>query len=232
MKKCVRCFVTYEDDSRTHCIYCDSGLMYASAVDALFTKEKKIFKAKVQREGGSDSSERVEYLMGSYFRSRSFLFSYLFHRQEYKIGNKFRRFLIEPLRMTSFLKIPWVLVDLVDTLFFRMLYGGYCPVCQCKIRMFLRENLHPKTECDYNKEYTQVIQQIRNGEIAKNEFGFRISGAEKKKKGLKSAYYDLCEKRNPFERITDVLTILFSITIIIAGIASLAMPYINDYYGF
>lgn len=231
MKKCPKCQIVYHTEFRTTCLYCDCGLVSVDVYDGLraIGEGESEYERSIDR--GAIGFEYLQYLLGSYFRIRSMPFYYMFSRQEYKKGEKYRRLLVQPLNYTAAIKIPWIFVNLIDTIFFRIFYHEYCPDCGYKYFRVAGEG-HDPDECAYNKEYTAIVEAIRNGGIVKDEMKFRRESQEKIKQGKRSAYKDLCSRKTKFEFFLDVATITFSIGIIHYAIARSIMPIFAKVYQF
>lgn len=232
MKKCVRCQIIFHNDHRLYCLYCDSSLQAAST-DEIFqlgagTKAiEKVMKSKELM-----TPERLQHLAGSYFKTKSISFFYGFCRNQLKMGRDFKRFLVQPIDFSFVIKIPWVFVDLADSVAFRLMYTGYCDKCQWKYKRFTERDVHSEDDCLYNREYTTILNDILNGEIVRNEAQFEQSSQERIQQGKRSAYRDLCSRKKDFETFTDIVGALISISIIIYILARLTMPMFGAIYDF
>ena len=113
MRKCLRCQIIFHSDQRLNCLYCDTRLSDAdfgeiargtSPKERIFQKEENI------------KHVRMEYLVGSYFKNKTFSFLYNFSRNELKLGKEFKRFFIQPIDFTSVIKIPWIVINIIDSI--------------------------------------------------------------------------------------------------------------------
>ena len=231
MKKCVRCQIIYHADARNYCLYCDTQLMDAS-FDEIFTISAETDAlGKMVKSEESITHGRMEQFVSSYFRTKTFSFLYAFNRNEFKISKEFKRFFVQPIDFAVIIKIPWMVIDLVDSLFVRLFYGGFCPECNWKYRNLLSKG-HAKQECDYNKEYSSILEQILNGGIVHSEDKFAAEALQKVKEGKRSAYYNLCSRRKTIESLLDISTILASLGLIVFIITKLTMPIFGAIYDF
>ncbi len=224
MKKCVRCQIDYEDDSRVRCLYCDSKLM-DGRLDRLFRSatETQVIN-KLIAEDHRINHERVEHLIGSYFRSKSFSFLYAFNRQQYKMGKRFKRIFVQPLDFSTIIRLPWFAINLLDSIVLRLFFRTYCPQCDFKCKKFLGQTFHTKEECSYNQEYSRILNEIMTGSIILNESRYKRQMFKKLQAGERSAYFDLCSKKRDFEIFIDMVVILISIALIIYVFIQLIMP--------
>ena len=239
MKECPRCKIVFLLEERLRCLYCDTLLMKAdkseiSKVDSAMTEEFVTTQEHpierllaIYKEGGHG---RMQYLVGSYFKARTFHFMYVFSRNEFKWGREYQRLLIQPLNFSVFLTIPWVLVNLIDSLFFRMIYNGYCPKCRWKYRKFISTGEHRFDECGYNREYITVVQDILTGNISRKEAEHKKFALQKTKLGQRSAYHDLCKGKDFFSGWLDVASIWFSISLIFLLIVCLTLPLVVRWF--
>jgi len=186
--------------------------------------EETPLSEKGVRDRDSFTHDHMRYIIGSYFRLQTFHFLYCFSRNEFKMGPDYKRFWIQPLNFTSILMLPWVLVDIVDSLFFRLIYTGYCKECNWKY--IGRDVPHNPQQCAYNKEYTALINEILTGHIARSEEGFQKQAMAKIKEGQHSAYVDLRGRKSKYEGVLDVACIWFSCGLIVYGIVVVLFPLV------
>lgn len=224
MRKCLNCQLVFYGEDRYECPYCNSTLGEASAED--------VQGAKVSKTPESADHERLVHFIGSYFRAKSFAFIYRLSRHELKIGKSFTRFFIYPLHFGFAIKLPWLVIDLLDSLFFRVIYTGFCGQCGWKHQKITGGLAHTPQECDYNKEYTQILGDILTGEIVRTEEKFQRQAQEKIQAGKKSAWHDLSHRGASFELAFDVIAILISLGLMIFGVVQLAMPIFGMLYDF
>lgn len=227
MKKCQRCKIVFHRAERTRCLYCDGLLLTVGKDDTVTTELPVQDTALIEmlvKDKESMSQENVRHIISSYFKSRTFQFLYKFSHNEMKMGDTYKRFLVQPLNGSSFFMIPWVVVSIFDSLFFRLVYRSYCPTCKWK---FAGSGVrHDPKECSYNREYVLVINAVLSGHIARLEETFEFQAMGKLKRGERSAYFDLCARKNPYEGFIDTVCVWFSIGVIIYIIVALAFPWV------
>ena len=234
MKKCPRCKIVFYLEERTHCLYCDTLLSTVTRDDTPpiestqgiggIKVEQTILK-KVLRDSQIEAYGRMQYMMGSYFRSRTLHFMYQFSRSHFRMGRGFSRFFVQPLNATSFLTLPWVFYNFLDSLYFRMAYSsGYCLKCGWKYKQVSRKQVHDPVECEYCQEYTNIFKEVSSGNIAKTEREFKRVAAIKIASGKRSAYHDLCSSKSPLSAFVDVMGIWFTICLYLLLIVILVMP--------
>ena len=234
MKECPRCKITFHLDDRTRCLYCDSLLV---AVD----EDKTNLNAavgdlgmlgiavepvlqRVVNEHGIEAHTRLQFIIASYFRTRTFHFMYAFSRNHFKMGARFDRYLVQPFNLTSFLLLPWLAINLVDSVICRFIYTKYCTKCGWKFYRTESNGEHLHRECEYNREYKEVIDAILTGSIVQREKEFKQLGLMKRHAGRRSAYWDMCRRRDFFSSILDVTCIWFSICLWILLVIYLVFP--------
>ena len=118
--------------------------------------------------------------------------------------------------------IPWVVINVVDSLFFHLSYRRYCPTCKWKYAG--RHDRHDPKECAYNREYTLVINAILTGFIARIEPTFHAQAMAELKRGQRSAYLELCAHKNRHEKAWDIASICFSCGLIAWAILAVFIP--------
>lgn len=233
MRKCRRCDIVFHSDKRLNCLYCDSRLM---DVDAEAVVVQKFDEATDQQPDKKEKKavlhERMQYLVGSYFRTKTLSFLYDFSRNELKRGEKFRRFLVQPLNFTFIIKLPWLFADIIDSLFFRFLYAGYCPECGWKFKKTSQKSKHSPDECEYNREYAKVLAEILNGGIVRSERDFEEVAHKLAEGGKSSAYHDLCTAKRPYGPTMDIITILVSVAAILYFLTVWIAPIFSRMYDF
>ncbi|MDP2653011.1 MAG: hypothetical protein Q8Q08_03160 [Candidatus Omnitrophota bacterium] len=229
MKKCIRCDVVFQFNDRTHCIYCDALLITVSeatagaALGAISSGAELI--SKLVKDKGRTWRSRSEYIIGSYFRTRTFRFMYFFSRNEFKLGKGYPRILIQPLSAVSFLSLPWVLYNIADSVIFWFRHSGYCEKCKCKYVPKPGLIGHETNECEYNREYFAIVTDILNGRITQTEERYYKEGAEKFWQGRRSAYLDLCKNKEGKEAFWDILSIWFSVCVILTALVWITLPW-------
>jgi len=220
-------------DERSRCLYCETLLMTVNREEAAsmsdhggigrFQVANNIIK-RILKDWQVEDHGRMQYLISSYFRARTLQFMYAFSRNDFKRGKGIKRALIQPLTMYSFLTIPWVIFNFIDTMFFKMIYNGYCEKCGWKYVQRMGNEGHSPTECEYSQEYAAIIDSILSGKIARNEAGFKRLAVEKIASGKRSAYNDLCAEKDVLASILDVMCIWFSVVLILGGLVALVFP--------
>lgn len=247
MKKCNRCKIVFHNDERLRCLYCDSSLLVVDHDDTLGFRDEDDFDPNLV--GGDIKREvsvlkqvlydwelaeylRAQYVIGTYFKVRTFKFMYQFSRNHFKMGKDYKRLLVQPLNLTSFLMLPWVVVDLLDSLYIRLSYNAYCSKCGWKFHQIHATQMHDALECEYNLEYSRIVREILNGNLNKTEGLIKESAYKKVRSGKRSAYKDLCSARSAFGWIPDVLCIWFSILVLMITIVVLVFPLFLDFATF
>ncbi len=236
VKRCPRCDVVFHLNERTRCLYCDcflvtgerGGHTQTGMVSAMtqMKADRRVINL-ILKDRGIEGLGRLQRVVSDFFRTRSFHFIYRFSRQEFRIGQDFRRALIQPLNITSFLTIPWVVWNLIDSVVVRVLWNGYCGKCRCKFRKVREKQEHDPRDCAYAREYAMVIDSILTGKICEDERKFRDLARQKEREGLPSAYRELCEERRYFSPLLDIITIWFSISLIILAAVIVAFPRVS-----
>lgn len=240
MKKCSRCKIVFHNDERQRCLYCDTNLLTVDKDDTLGFRDNKDFDPNLV--GGNIKREvtvlkevlnewemgeylRAQYVVGTYFKVRTFKFMYAFSRNHFIMGRNYKRTLVQPLNITSFLVIPWVIFNLLDSLFIRLTYNAYCSKCGWKFRQVHATQLHNPTECTYNQEYSRIVNEILSGNVNKTEGQLKEDAYRKFRSGQRSAYKDLCSRRSGMGWIMDVMCIWFSILMLMVILIIMAMPF-------
>ncbi len=244
MKKCPRCQCVYHMDERSRCLYCDTMLLStdrdsearsrARIEEAGFSMARALVKKLLGSRHLEDHAHK-EFLVGTYFKTRTFSFMYAFSRNEYKIGKTYKRFLIQPLTLYSLFMLPWIVYDFIDSVIFRLTYNSYCEKCGCKFIRYLGEKVHNPDECEYNQEFALVVDNIVTGRIAEEEPKLRWRAEQKLKEGKKSAYKDLCASKTSWSSVWDIVCIWFSISliviIVVVGVLPRAIKVIRHFGG-
>lgn len=237
MKKCSRCRIVFHDDSRQRCLYCDTSLLTVEKDDTAGFQDEKSFDpnlgkptSPVLREILKDwqVSEflRVQYMIGTYFKVRTFKFLYSFSRNQFRMGQDYKRMLAQPLNITSFLTIPWVVVNVLDSFFIRLSYNAYCPTCGWKFRQVHATQVHDPEECEYNQEFSRIVNDIVSGAITKTEGRIKQDAYKKIQAGKRSAYKDLCSRRTGTGWVVDVLCVWFSIMMVLSVVVGVTLPFV------
>ncbi|MFA5059158.1 MAG: hypothetical protein WC676_00825 [Candidatus Omnitrophota bacterium] len=232
MKKCDRCDIVFHSGSRLTCLYCDSILFEVEASEALKIQEKTLFKKQIDKTQKASNQDHAQYLVGSYFRARSFAFMYSFSRNQLKMGKAFKRFLIQPINFSFVIRIPWLVINLLDSMMIHMEYQKYCAKCDWKYRSSFDEKTHLAQECEFNQEYTSILNRILTGDIVKDEELIEKAAQEKLKLGKRSAYFQLCSRKNTTESVLDIFIILFSMSLIVYVVVKTFMPIFGNIYDF
>lgn len=239
MKKCNRCKIVFHSDERLRCLYCDTSLMTVDRDDTVGFRDEKDFDpnlvggdikrgVSVLKQVLSDweLSEflRAQYVIGTYFKVRTFKFSYDFSRNHFKMGKDYKRLLVQPLNLTSFLMLPWVIMNFLDSLYIRLSYNAYCTKCGWKFHQVHATQIHDPLECEYNLEYSRIVREILNGNLNKTEGLIKESAYKKIRSGKRSAYKDLCSSRSALGWVVDVLCIWLSILVLMVVAVILVLP--------
>jgi hypothetical protein len=225
----MRCNIVFHWAKRMRCLYCDTLLITVDKDDtetSLALEGVKNIMATVVKDRNLFGHGRMQYIMGSYFRIRTFQFMYRFSRNELKVGKDNRRFLVQPLNFSWFLMLPWVIINFFDSIVFHLIYNGYCEKCGWKFNKLGGHAEHEPKVCAYNQEYTAIIEDIFSARITKTEERFQEQATEKIGHGLRSAYHDLCEPERVSSRFLDILSILISIVVVMYLAIFLVTPMI------
>ncbi len=219
-------------DERARCLYCDTILVTTDRQEE--AKKSPAFLAGFSIAQGivrklfvgraSDNHARTQFLIGNYFKIRTFSFMYTFSRNEYKMGRTYQRALIQPLSVYSFFLIPWVVYNILDTIFFRLTYNTYCEKCQCKFIRYAGQKEHNPDECEYNREYSAVVNDIVSGRITETESNLKWLAGKKIQAKKKSAYRDLCAGEKGWQPVMDVMCIWFSICLVVITLVLALFP--------
>ncbi len=224
MLKCINCQLVFHNGYLLKCPSCNGNLTQASALEA-----QGATPAKFQ---GSVDLGKLIHFVGSYFQAKSFTFQYSLSRCELKIGRGFSRFFVYPLDLGFLVRLPWLLVNIFDSLFFRFIYKGFCEKCGWKYPKLTGGLAHDSDECDYHKEYTAILSSIVSGKISYDAQTFKAYAEKKRLAGKKSAWYDLLHRNQNFELSVDLISLLLSIGLFVFGVVRLAMPIFGMMYDF
>jgi len=238
MKKCNRCRIVFHDDTRQRCLYCDTNLLTVERDDTIGFQNDKDFDPNLM--GGAQGSSpvlreimrewqlgeflRVQYMIGTYFKTRTFKFLYGFSRSQFRMGKDYKRVLAQPLNITSFLTVPWVVINVIDSFFIRLSYNAYCSKCGWKFRQVHATQEHDPVECEYNQEFSRIVNDIVSGNIAKTEGRIKQDAYKKIQAGKSSAYKDLCSRRTNTGWFMDIFCVWFSIVLLLSVVVTLVMP--------
>jgi len=232
MRKCPNCQIVYHSPRRICCLYCDAQLISAEFNDALRVRETEFLKGRTNLLAQSADIARMRSVLDKYFRMRSFTFSYVFSRNQMKFGQKFERFFVEPITFAFFIKIPWLIINLFDSMSMHLVYQGYCPQCQWKHKRLSGAGEHSKAECVYNQEYSALLKEILSGEFIRNESKFEQQAAALTSAGQRSAYNTLCSRRSGMEYGMDLVAILFSMALYMILPIKIGMTFLGKAYEF
>ncbi len=235
MRKCPSCGVTFVEEERTRCLYCDTLLMASDDENPDLQEQHQVdffngaYDPVIQQVVGDRQigiHTRLQFIVASYFRTRTFHFMHLFSRKDFLKGKVFRRPFIQSIGWASLLILPWLFVNIVDTIYCRLSYCKYCPQCGWKFYKFQRprQDEHNHRECSYNREYQKVIDEILSGDILRHEKELRSLGKMKRSAGYTSAYWDLCAKKEYFSSVLDITCIWFSIGLWILVLIWISLP--------
>jgi len=243
MKKCPHCKIVFHHPDRTHCLYCDTILAILSEDDplddtiaflskeddsvVLLSNDIKPLEHAI-RDKDTLGQENIRYLIGNYFKSRTFYYFHVLSRNELKMGKEYKRFFIQPFNFVFLMMIPWAVINVIDSLFFHLKYRTYCPICKWK---YAGQSVrHDARECAYNREYTLVINAILTGFIARIEPTFQSQAMAEVKRGQPSAYHDLCVRKNRYEKALDVVCLCFSCGLMLYVLMALLVPLITKFF--
>lgn len=236
MRECPRCKITFHLEDRTRCLYCDTLLRTVGKDSTSLEKpiNSSIMSAEdalpvvrqLVEEHGIEKNTRHQFIIGCYFQTRTLHFMYSFNRHEFLTSPNFKRELIEPFHATSLLMLPWFVFNILDSFFCRIWYTKYCAKCGQKCHNLESNNEHKHADCEYNREYKEVVDSILEGTILKEEKKFKQLGLMKKSAGRRSAYWDLCQGSNFLSGIIDIMSIWFSICLWIILVVALAFPVV------
>ena len=231
----MRCNFIFHSEEQNRCLYCDSVLMSVGENPGSLMMDTQPFDvflsdADFLKSAGRGELDRKHYIIGSYFRSWSFSSMYFLCRNDFKMGKDYARFFIKPMDFPVLLSLPWVLLNVVDSIVFRFFNLGFCEKCQRKYR--LRRGIvgHDKEECEYNRDYTTIVYDIINGRITMTEDEHKKISREKVALGRHSAYQDLCAQKNSYSTFWDIMTILATICLLIYLAVRLMFPLLSQFF--
>lgn len=232
MRKCTRCNIVFHSMERTRCLYCSSILVSTGGGAVLDEKPFDVFLgvSDFLKAAGHGELDRKQYMVSSYFRSRTLGFMYAFCRNELRMGKTYSRFFIRPLDFSAVLSLPWFFINFLDSCFFRVLYIGFCEKCQYKYQPQGGIIGHEQNECEYCQEYNAIIQDIMTGQIALTEDKYKEQAEEKVKQGLRSAYHDLCSQRKGGDAFFDIFGIWLTICLGISLLAWMLVPPLGKFF--
>lgn len=224
MRKCPRCNLTFHSKLRFTCLYCDAQLIAADINDFFRGQSSGVLEAKAAKFIDRDDIQGMQYILGNYFKIRSFAFNYSFCRHQIRFGQKFGRFFIEPIRLLSFVKLPWLLINIIDSFYIHTFYQNYCPQCRWKYKLLAGEAVHSEAECNYNKNYSAILKFILNGEIVKEEVKFQDMSTIGP-----NPYQQLCSRKQGVEWFLDICAILISMGLFISVIVLGGVRLLRDF---
>ncbi|MDD3375021.1 MAG: hypothetical protein PHY73_04790 [Candidatus Omnitrophica bacterium] len=232
MKKCPRCQVAYKDDHEIKCLYCDGILIDADLLAFERNSGTSLSQPKQIRMKDPMTHQRKAYLIGVFLKGKTFLSSFAFSANEMKKGEKFKRFFVQPLDISYIIKLPWLLVNFIYSLSYRLLYHSYCPECGWKYILSDGKGVHAKDECEYNQEYNRLSEEIFSGNVFIDLDELIAQSNEKRKNGKRSAVYDARNRNVGWESFLDVLSILSSIMLYLFLFTLLVMPIFGRIFEF
>ena len=236
MKKCIRCNLIFQSEERVRCLYCGSPLTFTTELEArgaiLFSGSTDPFRGfnDFLKAAGRQELDRKQYILGSYFHSRSFGFMYAFCRNDLKHGKTYSRFFIRPVDFFSLLSLPWLLINVIDSILFRSCYGGFCEKCQYKYWPQGDIIGHEADECAYYQEYSRIVDDIMSGQITQTENKLRQQAKEEIEQGKRSAYRDLCSQKNGIDAFWDVTGIWITICLLLYLMVRLVSPLTINFF--
>lgn len=226
MRHCCRCRVSFEEEDKKRCVYCKGPL----ATKNIF--EIQAQKKLVVKDREALTHERKVYLFGAFFRTQTFLSSYVFCVFDAREGRQKKRFWIQPLNMSFFIKLPWLVIDLFYSIFFHFFYSGYCPKCNMKYASVSSGLSHSEEECAYNQEYNEITQELFSGKLLVSLKNLEEKSLQKRSQGKRSAYFDFMSRGEGKTRGWDILAILISLGFYIYLLTIMAMPIFARIYHF
>ena len=232
MKKCPRCQVAFKDDLQIKCLYCDGSLISTDLLAFQKNTGVNLAEPKQLRFNDPLTNQRKAYLIGTFLRGRTFLSSFVFSLSEIKKGKNFKRFFIQPIDIGYIIKIPWFFVNFLCSVFYHILYQKYCPECGWKYVTSDASGAHSKDQCEYNKEYNRLTEEIFSGNVFIDLEELTKESEEKRKNGKRSAYYDARHRNKSWEALLDIFAILTSIVIYIYSFTIVVMPIMGKIYHF
>jgi len=226
MLYCPRCQAAFEDKELIKCFYCNGTLFKRNIFQAAADKKISIEDRELL------THEHKSYLLGSFFRSKIFLTSFIFSLNDMKEGKAKKRFWVQPLNISFLIKLPWLLINFFSSIAFPFLFQGYCDKCKTKYIHIFREGSHSDDDCEYNQEYNRIVQNLFSGKIVIRIKPLEEEALERKKRGKRSAYFDLMDRNVTLGKFLDILAILATIVFYVFLIASIAMPILGRIYDF
>jgi len=233
----MKCDLVFQLEERTRCLYCNTLLVeldpeeepsdfeiFEEAMSDEAIQKKKAIITQMINDRRVKGHGRMQYIVGSYFRTRTFQFMYGFSRNEFLMGKGFSRPLVQPLNTSHFFIIPWVGINLLDSVWSRMVYNGYCPTCGWKFHQPMANQKHNLRHCNYCREYSLIIEDILTGRITQTERIFKRKAFESLAAKERSAYHDLCGQNKLSAKIFDVMCIWFSVTLMLSLLVMLVWP--------
>ncbi len=226
MRRCYKCLSEYPDDGVVRCIHCDTLLVAVDENELAYFKrdEPEAGNSLVNRNRRIGDHGHMLYILGSFFKNRTFVFSYSLSRNDMKLGKGYQRLLVQPLNFSVLFKIPWIFINILDSFLFRFIYEDCCEKCNYKIRS---RKEHSNESCEYNQEYFRIILEVLSGRIGFTEKAIQEKALEKIAAGRRSAYYDLRFRKALFERVMDAVCVVISVGIIFGLIVYLLFPMVK-----
>lgn len=214
-KKCDRCNAIFDLEVGTRCIYCDA-LLRVGEEEEFIQEMEEVQIRPVTRQAlvGRKMTlhDRMQLVLGNYFRVRNFSFKYHCAKYEYRMGEGFKRRLIFPLSVASFIMIPWVIYDIWDSFMFRSQYKNYDEDSTFKMTPAMRRSSgYDPREVEYCKEYAAIIEDIITGKIGEKEEDYVRLAEEKVKAGQRSAWRDMHSFKSFKYGLMDMVFIVFSL---------------------
>jgi len=220
MKYCPNCSKFFREQIMT-CQSCDGSLNEVDLTHALQLTKKESFRKRIT---GYDENRLhdsyKQYHIRSYLKNRSLFLDFDLFKNRLKHGKRLKRFFIAPVHLTSVLNLPWFIFNIINTNLFHLNFTEFCPKCNCKCI----PGQHDQGTCDYNLEYFNILNDILSGRILENKEIYMHYAAEKRMKGLRSAYNDLFRRNIYWEIFWDLLSIGFSIMLWIFVAVNVSFP--------
>ncbi len=201
------------------CFHCEERLEEISFEEALRRTRKYLLQRDLARNRDiSDDSK--QYYIRHYLGNDSLFLLFDLYRNRLKHGRSPKRFLVQPVRVTAVFNLPWLFFNIIASNMFHFRYTAFCPQCNCKCV----PGKHFKEECEYNKEYFQILDDILTGEIVEKKSYYQKRAYDLLRQGKQSAFADLFLRKRSRELILDFCSVGFSVFLWIYLIVYVGFP--------
>ncbi len=234
MRKCPRCNIVFDDESLVGCLYCECLLIKVGDESEEKQAQVDVEQKVPLKKSPILSHQNKVYLMGVLLNRRTFLSSFAFSCNDIKRSKKAQRFLVQPIDVGFFIKIPWLIFDIVYSFFFHILHSKYCPRCNTRYFIFyhFQQAQHAKEDCEYCQEYNRIADEIFEKRERVDLRALRKESEQRIRLGKRSAFFDLTHRNISLERFFDILSLLFSFALYAYIIVLLSMPIFAKIYQF